>query len=98
MLCSKANIDEMLSTIDKIYEPCGDMVKAINELYKLMCEKGLENDPRYRNAASMLIIAMNEIANSGTNLAIELCDKKQIIENVTENPIGRYLVKRAMKD
>ena len=90
--------DEKLAMVDEAFKPGMRMVDAFVKMYDLVLEKGLQEDLRYTEASLILLDCRNELQEMCVERGNELCEKRALIEALQKKPLGRYLIKKVMKE
>lgn len=93
----KVDALEIRQMIEKTYEPGHEMVKALNLIYDLVMEHGLQDDPRYQDVNRILGECMNQFQNTGLERGLDVCRKNSIINELSKNKLGKYLIDRVTK-
>ena len=91
----KVNAFEMNEMVTETYKPGHEMVRALNLMHDLINEHGLNNDPRFIEANSVLTKSMMEFQTMSYNRGMALCRANAIINKLNEGTVGRQLVKVA---
>lgn len=92
------NENERLAMIDEAFAPGMKMIDAFVKMYDLVLDNGLQNDYRYTEASLILLECRNQLQNMCVKRGNELCDTKALIETLQKKPLGRHLIKKAMKE
>lgn len=93
----KVDALEMKQMVEETYEPGYEMVKALNLMYDLVMEHGLDDDPRYQDANRILRECMIQFQNTGLERGLDVCRKNSIIHELSKNKLGKYLIDKATK-
>lgn len=88
---------EMKQMVEETYEPGHEMVKALNLMYDLVMEHGLHDDSRYQDANRILRECMIQFQNAGLERGLDVCRKNSIINELSKNKLGKYLIDKATK-
>lgn len=92
------NGTELKQMIDESFAPGHNMVDAFAKMYNLVLENDLQNDLRYTESSLILLDSMTAFQNLCVERGTELCKMKAIIEALEKKPLGRYLIKKVMKE
>ena len=93
----RVNGQEMEQMIHETYAPGHEMVMALNMMYDLVKDNGLEEDPRYKDASRIMVECMVKFQDMGFERGMDVCRKNSIINSLRENKIGNYLVNKIIK-
>lgn len=94
----KINSKEFKAMTEETYAPGYEMVKAMNLMYDLVAENGLQNDPRYTEAVETLYKSMTVYQNISYERGLELCKKHSILNALKKKTFGKYLLDKVMKE
>ena len=87
-----------LEMIDEAFKPGMKMVDAFVKMYDLVLEYGLQNDSRYTEASLILLDCRNELQEMCVKRGNELHEAQELIEALKQNPLGRHLINKVMKE
>ena len=71
-----------------------EIADGLNMIYELVCEHGLENDPRYTEGVRKIIEDKCSNIELTSQLKARIWQLKDVIKQINQGRIGRYLWKK----
>lgn len=70
------------------------VTEGLNMLHELMCEYGLEKDPRYTEGTRKIVDDNCKYIELTSQLKARVWQLKDVINQIKQNKIGNYLLKK----